>query len=63
MCIAIVYGSTGGATQDVANLIKEELGLKAELYDISDCSKETFEKHERLIIGTSTWGEGDLQDD
>ncbi|WP_024953910.1 flavodoxin [Sulfurospirillum arcachonense] len=63
MRIGIIYGSSGGTTQDIATQIKETLGIEANLIDIADSSKETFDTYEKFIIGTSTWGEGDLQDD
>lgn len=63
MCIGIIYGSNGGTTQDVAVEIKEKLALEADLLDIADATQESFDKYEKFIIGTSTWGDGDLQDD
>ncbi len=61
--IKIIYGSTEGATQEVAEAIAEELSHEAELIDISDASNEDFESSTNLILGTSTWGDGELQDD
>jgi len=63
MAIGIFYGSNAGATQTVAELIKEELGGDIDLIDISDAQVEDFDKYSKIILGTSTWGEGDLQDD
>lgn len=63
MAIGIFYGSNGGATETTAELIKEKLGLEADLHDISDISMDKFDEYTEIIIGTSTWGEGDLQDD
>ncbi len=63
MAIGIFYGSSGGVTKDVAKLIKEELNIQADLIDISDATADDFDKYSGLILGTSTWGDGDLQDD
>jgi len=63
MSIAIIYGSNGGVTESVAEEIKKELGLEADLVDIAGEEIDIFTKYDKMIIGTSTWGEGDLQDD
>jgi len=63
MSIAIIYGSNGGVTEGVAEQIKDALGLDADLLDIGSEEMDIFEKYEKMIIGTSTWGEGELQDD
>ena len=63
MSVAIIYGSNGGATESVAEEIKEKLGLDAELIDIAEGGIESIKNNDKLIIGTSTWGDGDLQDD
>ncbi len=62
MQVTIIYGSTGGATGDAAQSIAEKLSCETKLVDIADGSKEDF-AGENLILGTSTWGDGDLQDD
>ncbi len=62
MQVTIIYGSTGGATGDAAQLIADRLSCETKLVDIADGSKEDFEGS-HLILGTSTWGDGDLQDD
>jgi len=63
MAIGLFYGSNGGATETAAELIKETLGLETDLIDISDVDMDKFDEYDKIIIGTSTWGEGDLQDD
>ena len=63
MSIGIFYGSSGGNTESIAENILNALGLKAELFDISDIDIEKLGEYSHLIIGTSTWGEGELQDD
>jgi len=63
MSIGIFYGSNGGATESVAEQIKNALGLEADLLDISEEDMDKFAEYSKIIIGTSTWGDGDLQDD
>jgi flavodoxin I len=63
MSIAIIYGSNGGVTEGVAEQIKDVLGLEVDLLDIGSEEIDIFGKYDKMIIGTSTWGEGDLQDD
>jgi len=63
MAIGIFYGSNGGATETVAETIQEKLELESTLHDIADVDMSQFDKYSHIIIGTSTWGEGELQDD
>ena len=62
--IGIFYGSTGGNTEIVAQKIQQAYGSEnADLYDVASASVDDLQKYNYLILGTSTWGEGDLQDD
>lgn len=63
MSTAIVYGSNGGATEEIATKIHKKLGFETTLLDISEAGIECFSEYDKFIIGTSTWGEGDYQDD
>ena len=63
MPIGIFYGSNGGATETVAEKIKEKLGLESDLIDIADVSMDKFDEYTDIIIGIPTWGDGELQDD
>ena len=62
MKIGLFYGSTNGNTADVALKIQKRLNT-----DICDVGKlkngDNLSKYEILILGTSTWYDGDLQDD
>lgn len=57
----VVYGSTGGTCEGIANTIGEKLG--AEVVNITDLTQEQAEAADNLLLGTSTWGAGDMQDD
>lgn len=63
MSIAIIYGSTGGNTEDVAKKIQSSLGEGVALLDIGSADADTINGYETLILGTSTWYDGELQDD
>ena len=60
----VFYGSTTGTTESVANLIAEKFGVTpADVHDVSKMSADMVGAYEALILGTSTWGDGELQDD
>ena len=62
--IGIFYGSTTGTTESVARIIAKKLGVSDEnVHDASKLTKELVEGYEVLILGTSTWGDGEVQDD
>ena len=59
---AIVYfGSTTGTCEDLANRIADALG-GADVKNAAEFSSDAME-YELILLGTSTWGEGDVQDD
>ena len=60
--IGIFYGSTTGNAEGFANRIGERFE-GAEIFDISDASPADFEPFDVVLMGTSSWGEGELQDD
>ena len=62
--IGIFYGSTTGNTQAAAELIEKALGDEtAELKSICDVAYQDLTGFDLLILGSSTWGYGDLQDE
>lgn len=61
MKTVLLYGSSGGNTSDVAEKIKDVYG-DLELIDVADANEDSLDA-DFLILGTSTWGIGDLQDD
>ncbi|ASM35615.1 flavodoxin FldA [Campylobacter sputorum subsp. bubulus] len=61
--IGIIYGSTLGNTEDVANKIANELGLECKVVNVSDIKPSDINAFDKLIIGSSTWNDGELQDD
>jgi flavodoxin I len=61
--IAILYGSSGGNTESIAGRLKQMLNGEADIYNVEDVSVETVQPYKYLILGASTTGMGDLQDD
>ena len=58
----IVYGSTMGNTKNAAKKIADLLG-DSELFDVAAMTADRLLKYDRILLGSSTWGAGDLQDD
>ena len=57
----VVFGSSTGTCETIAQTISSRLG--AEVVNIADLTAEQIQSSDNLILGTSTWGAGDLQDD
>ena len=60
--IAIFYTSSTGNSEEVANKIAKEL-VDAKVFDLAKVGVDEIKKYDKIIIGTSTWGEGELQSD
>lgn len=62
--IGLFYGSDTGCTEEVANKIQELLGEDlVETIDVFDASTDDFSNYDQLILGLSTWYDGQLQSD
>lgn len=62
--IGLFYGSTTGNTDDVANLIVENIGHeKVVLHDIAAGGLSAVDQYQTLIFGIPTWDFGELQED
>lgn len=60
----IIYGSATGVTADVATRIGEALGVdKQDVVDVAKISPDIVRDYEFLILGTSTWGDGEIEED
>lgn len=57
----VIFGSTTGTCETIAKNIAEKIGCEA--INVQDITAETIEENKNLILGTSTWGAGELQDD
>lgn len=61
MNVTVIYGSDSGATKAVASRIASK--VQGKVLDIKKASKEDFENCDLLILGSPTYGMGDLQCD
>lgn len=62
--IGIFYGSTTGTTEEIARKIAKQLGVAdSDVHDAAKLTEALVNDYEALLLGTSTWGDGDLQDD
>lgn len=65
--IGLFYGSSTGAGEKAATIIKRELDrlgiADVDLAVISGSNLKTIENYQYLIFGCSTWNIGELQDD
>lgn len=62
MATAIFFGSSTGNCEEVAEKISLKLG-KIEVFDLSGTKVEKINDYDKVIIGSSTWGDGELNDD
>lgn len=60
----IFYASTTGTTADVASRLGKVMGIAPEdIHNVTDVGPSALGNYETIIIGSSTWGSGDLADD
>lgn len=57
----VIYGSSTGTCESIAETIAKKLGVEA--INVTDMTEDTVKSYDNLILGTSTWGAGDMQDD
>ncbi|MBQ9671817.1 MAG: flavodoxin FldA [Prevotella sp.] len=57
----VVYGSSTGTCEAIAEKIAQKLGCEA--INVQDLTAKIIDSNQNLILGTSTWGAGELQDD
>lgn len=62
--IGVFYGSTTGTTEQVAKEIAADMGVKnKDIYDVRNTAPSTLGDYDVILIGSSTWGDGEIQDD
>lgn len=62
--IGIFYGSNTGMTAEVAEEIASLLGVaKDDIHNVSKSAPSEVAPYDVLLLGASTWGNGELQDD
>ena len=57
----VIYGSSTGTCEAIAEKIAQKLGCEA--IDVQNLTADVVSNNQNLILGTSTWGAGELQDD
>ena len=57
----VVYGSSTGTCEAIAEKIAQKLGC--DVINVQDLTADVVNNNQNLILGTSTWGAGELQDD
>jgi flavodoxin I len=57
----VIYGSSTGTCEAIAEKIASKLGT--DVLNVQDLTADIIAENENLILGTSTWGAGELQDD
>ena len=57
----VVYGSSTGTCESIAQTIASKLG--AGVIAVSDLTAEQLAEADNILLGSSTWGAGELQDD
>lgn len=60
--VAIIYGTSTGATKDIAGKIQKALG-SGDIIDVAKLNLDDVKSYDFLILGASTTGYGELQDD
>lgn len=58
----VIYGSTTGNCEDYATQIAQKLGV-SDVKNVTDVDAAELADYDNLLLGTSTWGSGELQDD
>ena len=58
----IIFGTSTGTCEDLAGRIGAKLGVD-NIINVTDLSDSVIADNDNLILGTSTWGAGELQDD
>lgn len=62
--IGIFYGSETGTTEKVAHRVASLLGVaEKDIHNVEDTRPSTVGDYDILVLGTSTWGSGAMEED
>lgn len=64
--VLLVYATMSGNTEAMADLIEKgliEAQASVDRYEAMDIHAELFNDYEYILLGTYTWGDGDLPDE
>lgn len=62
----VIFGTTTGSTETAAGVVVEALmskGVNVLMKNVSDASPDEVGEYDLSVLGASTWGEGEIQDD
>ncbi|MCK4859422.1 MAG: flavodoxin [Candidatus Omnitrophica bacterium] len=62
----VIFGSTTGNTEMLADSVEKgikEAGVEVAKKSASDISAQEMKDYDLILLGCSTWGDGELQDD
>lgn len=60
----IFYASNTGTTAEVASRLGKILGIAdSDIHNVADTAPSALGDYDTIILGSSTWGNGDLADD
>ena len=62
MSTAIFYASSTGNSDEVASKISSALG-EIEVFNLANTKVDKINEYDKVILGGSTWGDGELNDD
>ena len=62
MATAIFFASSTGNSEEIANKISTALN-DIQVFDLAGTKIEKINEYDKLILGSSTWGDGELNDD
>lgn len=62
--IGIFYGSATGETKEVAHEIAKAMGVsETDIHNVAESAPSDVASYDVLLLGSSTWGSGDLEED
>lgn len=64
--LILIYGSTTGNTEALSKSVEKGLkvsGVDVLVRNVADANPEELKDYDVIILGCSTWGDGELQDD
>ncbi len=64
MKTGIFYATSTGTTQNIAERIAKAMGVaETDVYDVANVGPDKLDEYEFLILGSPTYGAGEVQDD
>lgn len=62
--IGVFFGSTTGTAEELAGKVAAELGVSSDcVHNVTEMNEDLVNAYDVLVLGSSTWGSGELQDD